>query len=227
VNKKLIKKLKREASANPKKAAILGVLLLVAVYFWIPLVSRWISHPKDQAQSALPPAPATGGQASAPAPALPNVAAVATLPGMPVSGTAAPGGAGTKPAPTWQELAEAIDRDPLMRPASPGITGPARQNPFGRLQPVELVKDTDELKSSESLADDAQPAELGLVLSSTVVGAARQTAVINGKVYTLGREVPAGDGASFLLTEIQPRRIVLKRAGREFELKIARPTDLK
>lgn len=224
MTKKLIKKLRREATANPKKAAILGVLLLVAIYFWMPLVSRWISHRKDQAQSSLPPSSAP---TSAPSLASSTISATTTPPGSPLLGVTAPEGTVTKPAPTWRELADAIERDPLMRPAAPVMTERVRPNPFGRPQPIEIVKDTEEPEPNESLANDAQPAELGLVLSSTVVGTARQTAVINGKVYTLGREVPAADGALFMLTDIQPRRIVLKRAGREFELKIARPADLK
>ena len=36
------KRLRREVIANPKKAAILGIMLLVAIYFWTPLVMGWM-----------------------------------------------------------------------------------------------------------------------------------------------------------------------------------------
>jgi hypothetical protein len=38
---KLAKQLRRDMAANPKKAAALGLMLLVALYFWGPLIANW------------------------------------------------------------------------------------------------------------------------------------------------------------------------------------------
>ncbi len=43
VNSSLIRRLRRETKANPAKAAALAVVLLVAIWFWVPLVVRWCS----------------------------------------------------------------------------------------------------------------------------------------------------------------------------------------
>src|SRR5262245_11950203 len=38
----LAERLKREVAASPKKAAMLGVVCLVAIWFWTPLVLKWV-----------------------------------------------------------------------------------------------------------------------------------------------------------------------------------------
>ena len=68
------------------------------------------------------------------------------------------------------------------------------------------------------------PGQLGLVLSGTIVGGERSTAVINGKVYGAGRELKAAEGVVFVVRQIEPWGIVLERAGRQFELALPRPT---
>ncbi|MBW8884592.1 MAG: hypothetical protein JF612_07410, partial [Planctomycetia bacterium] len=40
---KLAKQLRRDTAANPKKAAALGLMILVALYFWGPLAWKWFS----------------------------------------------------------------------------------------------------------------------------------------------------------------------------------------
>ena len=55
---KLARQLRREAMANPKKAAVLGLLLLVALYFWGPLV--WGRVAGDGASEKPPAAEANG-----------------------------------------------------------------------------------------------------------------------------------------------------------------------
>ena len=39
---KLAKQARRDLLANPKKAALLGLMLLVAAYFWGPLLWKWL-----------------------------------------------------------------------------------------------------------------------------------------------------------------------------------------
>ena len=40
---KLLKQAKRDLVASPKKAAVLGLMLLVAAYFWGPLLWKWMA----------------------------------------------------------------------------------------------------------------------------------------------------------------------------------------
>ena len=43
---KLVKQIGRDAAANPKKAALLGVMAVLALYFWAPLLVGWFSPSK-------------------------------------------------------------------------------------------------------------------------------------------------------------------------------------
>src|SRR5437762_3182183 len=60
-------RLRREIAANPKKAGILGLLLAVAIWFWIPLVAKWFIKPEMDVKDGLPtpnvaaPSPAVAG----------------------------------------------------------------------------------------------------------------------------------------------------------------------
>src|SRR5688572_4841121 len=90
------KRLQREVLGNPKKAFLLGLLCLVAAYFWAPLVAGWFKG--DDVSAAAPtnvtPTPA------ATATAAPSLAAA------PVATTF-----------TWRQVAEALDRARQTAPA--------------------------------------------------------------------------------------------------------------
>ena len=206
MSQRILKKLRREAAANPKKAAILGMLSLAALYFWAPLVRQWTAPGQNAASSAA-------------APAVMPVASAAPMAGgiMTPAGAAAPLPANLH----WRELAAAIDRDPRMQPVKPKQGSNAARDPF--VAPQAAV--AEELgPATEELAEEAKtPDELGLVLSSTIVGATRRTAVVNGKVYGPGRELHAEDGVVFVVKQIEPWGIVLERAGRRFELELPKP----
>src|ERR1700681_3555557 len=46
VNSRFSVKLRREIAANPKKAGILALLLIVAIWFWAPLLGKWFGKPE-------------------------------------------------------------------------------------------------------------------------------------------------------------------------------------
>ncbi len=46
---RLGKQVKRELVKSPIKAAILGIMVLVAAYFWVPLVWNWIRPEQSEA----------------------------------------------------------------------------------------------------------------------------------------------------------------------------------
>lgn len=205
VSTPLLKKLRREATANPKKAGLLGLLLLVAIYFWAPLLRQWIGTSENIAESTAAAGP--------PAAAISSGSVV-----MPPA-TAAAGAA--VPKIHWRQMARAIESDPRMRAVEPSEQTIGR-DPFVDPQPPSVPRTVAE---DEPVVEEATPDELGLVLSSTIVGPSRRTAVINGKIYAPGRELEASEGMVFVVISIEPWGIVLERAGKQFALELPRPSS--
>lgn len=206
---KLIKRLRREAKASPKKAAALGLLLLVAIYYWMPLLKGMVT--KADVADAQPAASADAEPA----------ATVAARPRSP----SADDGRQTAQSPKyeWQQLADWIDNDALAHPSESLL---ARRSPF---QPVETeiskTEPEQEVAVEETVQKSPTPESLGMALSATVVGPGRRVAVIDGKAYPEGQSVPAtqsGEEIKFKLSEVHPERIVLERQGERFELAIPR-----
>jgi len=202
--KKLAKRLRHEASANPKKAAVLGLLLLMAIYFWAPLVRRWV----------LPEAGAEGQSADVRSSAGAQGALDGPSPGDERRGTSV----GPEPL-DWQQVLAGMASDPRTRPAA-GLL--RRRNPFvapmvaGGRGPADLA----------AQAAPWTPEQLGLQLSATVVGPARRTAMINGRAFRQGRTVTVtkdGRQIEFRLVEIRPRQVVLEGNGQRFVLSIPEP----
>jgi hypothetical protein len=208
---KLQKKALRELKASPKKAAMLALLALVAAWFWAPLVMK----PHSSAPSQAPP-----------------VAAAAPAAPIPTTGPARLAGqvAPPKQQMTWQDIAATIDRDPRMVPTT--LTGLAEdRNPFAppagaAASDQATAEQEDGKKSGDAVQPEkpaAEPDELGLVLSSTLVGRSRRAALISGRTYELGSKIRV-EGESFRLVEVEPNRIVLERDGQQYTLSIKRRT---
>ncbi|MEX2560685.1 MAG: hypothetical protein WD403_12260 [Pirellulales bacterium] len=195
---KLIRQLRREARANPKKAGFLALMLVVAIYAWAPVAMNWAA---PEPLAAAPPAPSAVGQPG------PQMASTATSAHSPV------------PLPPWQHVAAWMDGDPLMRPGWGQEHLAYGRNPFAPDQSAQRAAGS---RPDDEAPGNASPAELGMVLSSTVIGPLRRTAMINGKAYPQGAEVQAADGTRFVLSRVEPRRVVLSRGGRHFELAIVR-----
>ncbi len=68
------------------------------------------------------------------------------------------------------------------------------------------------------------PAEAGLVLSSTIVGARQRVALISGRRYAIGDEVKANkqDGplVRYKLVAVEPKQIVLESDGDQYVVKL-------
>jgi hypothetical protein len=197
---KLGKKLRREAIANPKKAALLGLVIVLALYFWAPLIRGWIVGNKttteattDTAAAAVPPA------AGAPA---------ATEKSLPVP-------------PSWQKLVQWMHEDPRTMTA-PMLT--QTRDPFEMAKSDETkVEEPAEVKTPT-----ITPTAAGLVLTSTIVGPQRRVVQINGDTYTVGQTIEVVKEkeslrAKFKVVEIHPRRAVLEAEGERFELTIPEP----
>jgi hypothetical protein len=221
------KRLKREFTANPKKAAALCLLLLVAIWFWAPLLQAWFL---PDANAPVVSAGATTGSPGSPT--MPNPGAspgnpAATAPMATAGSAPLPGTAGAESAKpfadgcTWQQIAAAIDADERMKPA---VSLASRTNVFPAApSPEEARMAATEEPVTEPPPAKLSPSEAGLVLSSTIVGRNRRTALINGRRYAVGDEIKSakeGQQIVFKLLAVEPRQIVLENAGDRFLVKM-------
>jgi hypothetical protein len=209
----LARRLKREATANPAKAGGLGVLLLVAGWFWAPLVKGFFV---SEDTGPVPSAP-TASASATPSPSTAAPAPTVMVVGVPK--------AAVDTTYDWQRYAQLMDSDPKMQSA---LELPSARDPFKAVLPPEpepVVVQTSAKQEQAAPSATLSPKEAGLVLSSTFVGPRKQTALIGGKPYRVGDRVRAekdGQRLSYKLVDVQPRRIILERNGNRYELSIAR-----
>jgi hypothetical protein len=207
---KITKQLKREFKANPTKAAVLGVLVVVAAVFWGPLLFKSDDKPKK-------PAAAAG-----------TVEVVGTP-------AAAPAAAARKaPAVDWRVLARGLEADPRMR--TQATIADDADNPFraktadeenaewyALLDELAVVEPADmpKVEAPKPRAFDEYP----LTLSSTIVGKRFRSAVINGKARNIGAEIDRFDGNAVVLAEVEPNRAVVEWNGKRRALKLPKPGE--
>ncbi len=205
--KRLVTQLRREAKANPKKAAILGLLGLIAVYSWGPLVWGWCTTPEKPRV-----APASAEEAVAEVPADSPVVAY---------------GASASPEPSaqpqeeacpyhWVQLDQWMQADPIAKPVEDVAGWP---DPFG----AAAVAEAGETAVAEADSPPVTVASLGVDVSGTLVGPRRRVALIGGKAYQEGQTVPvshSGQPIDLKLVEVHRRRVVLEWDGNRFDLPI-------
>ncbi len=200
---RFVKQLRREATANPKKAVVLGLLGVVALWFWAPLVWGWIG-----------PDEADGETAKAVTPTEPATIVASPMAVSPHTNSKEAEGRQHN----WRQLDHWMNNDPQTLAAT--LVSDAR-DPF-RASQTEVVnaKSTEEV---EKLPLEVTPESLGMSLSSTIIGPRRRMARIDGKTYQQGKPVTLvkdEQRIEFNLLEVHPRHVVLEREGVRFELKI-------
>lgn len=203
----LTARLSRDLKANGPKTAVLGVLVLVGLYFWIPPLWRAV----------------TGNAAAAEIPAV--AAAAEPSPADPASSSPAAAAASLG----WREAENRRAEDPLFRPAEgTDVRADAFAFDAGFL-PIDV--EFAEAESAEAVArvarneprsthDAEGDGPSPLTLSSTLVGSGRRVAVINERVYTEGAVVAAA-GRTWTVLNVEPRRVLLDGEGGTLELRIA------
>lgn len=198
---KLVKRIRREAAANPKKAAVLGILVAVSIYFWAPLVFRWLSVDKGSLASQ-------------------NTAVV------PPAKSAAPGSTPAARAdnrPSWQQIDGWMRNDPRTMSATPASIG---RDPFGF--PADVVAKTVAEEELKKQTPSISPDRAGLTLSGTVIGPRDRVARINGRTYRVGETIDVKDKkttvqAAFKVMEVQPRSVILQSGPERYELSLPDP----
>lgn len=190
-----------EVRANPKKAAILGLLGLVCAYFWAPLLAAWM--PGAAATSPEPPPVVALPQAASPPP------------------TSTPPPADKI---SWRERMERPKHEVWMQPAEERFV--LRRNPFAMPRPAASVRQPDPTEPAAVALETkphATPQEAGLSLTSTIVGPRRRLALINGQIFERGAEIVTDSGTVFRLAEIVPGKVILHDGRKPHELEMPMP----
>jgi len=193
-------------TANPKKAVILGLMVVVAIYFWAPLIWKWTA--KDNAVANVNTVTPKGAQP------------VATPP----TKEAAPKEVPRPKCPPWQQIVQWIQSDSRTAPAPPLST---TRDPFQK--PKSAVAETKVEEEARPQPPVLTPAGVGMVLTGTIIGPQLRIARISGKSYHEGQtiEIVKEKGklhATFTLLEVHDRRAVLESQGERFELAIPEPS---
>ncbi|MCS7304275.1 MAG: general secretion pathway protein GspB [Thermoguttaceae bacterium] len=235
---RFIAQLRREIKAHPGKAALLAGLLLVALYYWIPLIGRWIGRSKElqmaRAQATIGENLRSAGEKSFPGSSGPgpNLA----LESSALRGPETPGlGKTAQDMPSWDQLVRWREADPHTQPVR---WSSDRQDPFQPLAPGTFSENKD--YSADTLAAQntgkipssslshsqiiqEPPEKLDLELTSIVVGPNRRLALINGQPYQEGDVLVVsknGHQWQFRLSRIRPTSIQLQWNDRQYELSL-------
>ena len=203
---KLVKQLRREVSAHPKKAAVLGLLALVALWFWAPLVWGLIGSQETETATEAQGLP-DGLPAQPPGP-------ISNLEPSPKTEQKT-----ESPKHPWQKLVEWMEDD--WRTSAANVVS-SRRDPFRTPKP-KVAESQPKDETPEPDQQEVTPENLGLVLSSTAVGPRRRLAQIGGKTFRSGAIITVtkdGRQYQFTLVEVHSDRVVLERNAKRFELKI-------
>jgi hypothetical protein len=211
---KLVSQARRDLLANPKKAAVLGLMVLVALYFWAPLVGKWL-FPEGGKKAAT-----TG-----------DVALI--LEDDPIEPTAK-SKAGKGKAFRWEKIRQLIAGDRLMRPA---VLEASWRDPFlkpASQLPQEIAPDgalTPEVTAAHTAlaTADVSSSAAGLTLSAVAIGPKRRSATINGDTYREGATIKLGGNdpksslLEFRVKRIERQRVELETAGKTFWIEFQQP----
>jgi hypothetical protein len=205
---------------------MLGVLVLVAAYFWGPLVFKSEEKKKTPAVAASATTPTTAGATTS---GTMDVAAVPSTSG--------------KERMDWQTLSSRLQSDSAMRSVPGKSANEEARNPFDAPVITEVEPEEDELyalleaaneaglfddetkpvitKEMNSAALNAYP----LQLSSTLVGSRARTAIINGKAYPQGKTIGKINEVELVLEYVDPRSATIAWNGAKRELRIPKPGE--
>jgi hypothetical protein len=204
---KLTQRLLRDLKTSAPKTAVLGLLLLVGLYFWVPPLLKAFSS-----NSAVAPAPAATASTSTPAG---GVSTVGT------TSTSANPAATSKKSHDSAAIAKLIHEHPLLQIAK---ADDMPERPFGLDQdalplPVEIADD--------SLAEPPPPPSPpkaapivrleGLTLKSTLVGPTRRAAMINNRLYQEGQSVTWND-RQLQLESVTRKAVTLTDGSQKWQL---------
>ncbi|MBA2114976.1 hypothetical protein [Bremerella alba] len=202
---KTTNQLTKEIKRNPAKAAILGGLLLVAIWFWYPLVQKWFGGKSRPVASQSAEHDLVIPQATQlPTPEVPAIAE--SVPAV---------------IKDWRSIAQQISDDPWM---NKGTLRQSDFDPFYPEQPPETVLTATNTTSDSTPSLDVPPETAGLVVSSVIVGGRVTIARVNNQNYRVGDTIRVSDAnIRYTLVEVHSWGVLLKGTQRVHELPIDDP----
>jgi len=228
---KLLKQLRRDATANPKKAALLGLMALVALYFWAPLLVKFASRRGAESAQAEPTSVTPNPTALPINSTLPNSTlpsnSTAIAPVTPIRRT-------TKF--QWEKVRELIRKDEHMASAT---LDPAWVKPFGAGRAAanaELAQNESQSEPAEDPAAKAaamlaslEPQDLGITLGGIMIGPRGRLATINGEacregdVLSIALKNDKSTSLDFKILKITRQSVQLATSGKTFTLELGMP----
>lgn len=207
---KLAKQLRRDLAANPKKAAALGLMVLVALYFWGPLLAGWFSSSSKRSTK------------------MDTAALILTDDPLEPTQQAR---ARTSAKFRWERVRQLLQQDPAMVSAT---FNPTWVDPFTKSaamialeQPVEAPS----VSADPPLGGaGAESAALSLVLNGVFVGAKTRVATINGEAYREGESLTVSgkqetpSSLSVRVVQIHRQGVVLEAGGKLLRLDLSTPS---
>lgn len=232
---RIAKQLRREVQSNPGKAAVLGLLLLVGLYAWTPLVIEWFGSPQSKTFVAKskttphPPSDQTGQTGSTLAATTPIVTE-------------------KKDKTRWPEVIESIAQDQRMTSArylsamrNPFVLSPEERAMMEKARQEEATLEKNTATHTDRPADNQEeeqqtPSDLGIVLTGTIIGPRHRVALFDDQVIPEGSILTVRqDGRSssdrqqaeaqaspivFFVQEVQANSVRLRRKGKEYQLQL-------
>ncbi len=210
----LSERLKTEFARNKKKSAILGIMCLVAMYYWIPLFGKWFGGDEAHADDAEidPSEPPAFVVTESNISKQPEQSASVWQSGL-----------------TWSKLAALRGKDPLMMPA---ILPSDARNPFELFLPPKNANTVDVERqpgqnpptAQQNAANRPLPETLekyNLKLTNVFLGRRFRAATINGQTYHEDDTISL-DGFDFTLTQLHAGHVVLSLGRKTYELQVAK-----
>ena len=208
---KLAKQLRRDVAANPKKAAALGLMVVVALYFWGPLVWKSLSTSGSKRNTKA------------------NMAALILTddPAEPTQHSKGRSGGKFR----WEKIRQLIRQDERMVSATYDV---AWIDPFGKPagsdEPEQVAEaPTEDAAAIAKALAALEPKDLGIVLGGVVVGPRLRLATINGEVCHEGDVFSVPDKLNksvshdFRVVKIDRQGVQLESSGRIFTLELNQP----
>lgn len=181
-------------------------MLVVAIYFWAPMVWGWIKPGSGKAQASS--------------------AGDVILEDDPVDPVAQ--ASKSKHVFAWEKVRKHLAADPHMTPA---LLDPQWRDPF-RLPVGESTSEqaiAAAALSQQPKAPEVDPTAAGLVLTSVAIGTTRRSATITGNTYQEGETITpvSADGQplvslAFRLVKVGLYDVELQQSGRTYKLELKR-----
>lgn len=186
--------LTREVKRNPAKAAVLGGLLVVAVWFWFPLIKGWIGISESASSE--------------------SESIVVAQPTQ--TDSTAASNAATSSKMNWRTIARRISEDPAMQS---GMLRSITFDPFYPEQPVETQLTAIDTPPEAAPIPDVSPETAGLSITSVIVGGRVPIARINNQNYHVGDQVVAPEGElHYTVVAVKHWGVLLQGTNQTYEL---------